>query len=320
MIDKHTKQDIKVELVGGLGNQLFGLFFAVAVSEKFKCNFVLDKTLISLGSNSSRKLELEKFQFLDKKIDFTESKVSKIPCLPRTRFGRRIIARLALMKNAFDFEKSEVKLEFESRYRGYFQDWLFADSIESNLLKNNFTIDKLSIILKNHLQDLSNENPILVHVRLGDYLKFSNVYQLLPEQYYLNAIKFLNEAKPHRPVWLITENSSEVKSMYPNLASLVSRWLDQGSELQDYEVFYLMANCEHLVASNSTFSLWAAWFTANRHGEVVVPSEFLVSGVQSKLIDSRWNQIDLTNYKIIKKTDLNEIRRRNKLRFDELFV
>jgi hypothetical protein len=101
---------------------------------------------------------------------------------------------------------------------------------------------------------------------------------------------------------------------------MASRCLDKKSELLDYEIFYLMANSKQLVASNTTFSLWAAGFVSNKHGEVVVPSEFLVSGVQSKLIDNRWNQIDLNNYKIIRKTDLDEIRRINKLRFDELFV
>ena len=320
MIDKNTKQDIKVELVGGLGNQLFGLFFALAVSEKFKCDFVLDKTLISLGSNSSRNLELEKFAISSKRIKFTESKLAKIPFLRRTRFGRRLIAKTVLMNSAFDFEKSQKKLTSKSRYRGYFQDWLFADCIEPNLLNYSLTVKDLSNSLQKHLKDLANENPILVHVRLGDYLKFSSVYQPLPEKYYLSAIAFLNETEPLRPVWLIIEDLSEVKSLYPNLVSLASRCLDKSSDLEDYETFYLMATCERLVASNSTFTLWAAWYIANKHGEAVVPSEFLVSGVKSKLIDSRWHQIDLDNFKVNRKTDINEIRRRNKLRFDEMFV
>jgi hypothetical protein len=320
VIAKKTKQDVKVELVGGLGNQLFGLFFALAVSTKLNCSFALDKTLIGLGSNSSRKLELEEFQFSFKKIKFIESKLARVPFLRRSLYGRRVFAKMALMKNAFDVEKSKQKLHFKSRYRGYFQDWVYADYISQNSADFSFTVKEISDPLKKQLEALSKEDPVLVHVRLGDYLKFSDVYQILPEQYYLNAIKFLNESKIDRPVWLIIEDISEVKSLYPNLVSMASRCLDKKSELLDYEIFYLMANSKQLVASNSTFSLWAAWFISNKHGEVVVPSEFLVSGVQSKLIDSRWNQIDLNNYKILKKTGLDEIRRMNKLRFDELFV
>jgi len=51
-----------------------------------------------------------------------------------------------------------------------------------------------------------------------------------------------------------------------------------------------MLLCDHQVASNSTFSWWAAWLNANSHKMVIVPRKWFAdpSADDSDIIPSDW--------------------------------
>jgi hypothetical protein len=312
---------IIVDLVGGLGNQLFGLAFGSALSAKFNCNLKLDKSLIHFGSNHDRKLELQNFDFGLRNFKIKQSYITKIFALPKIRILEKISGKIIMAKRKSIKEENlrTTKIEINKRFSGYFQDWMYADYL---FLKNyNFLpILKGKDIKKIKLfQEYNLSNPILIHIRLGDYLEFSNIYEILPEQYFLSALNNLSEKHQSRPVWLVVENIDQVRKFYPNLAKLAVKFVDKDQDLKDHEVFYLMARSNCLIASNSTFSLWASWFVLNSGGDVIVPSVFKVAGISSKLIDQRWNSIDISDFTFIPKRDLEVIREENLVRFNDLF-
>ena len=55
---------IKVQLLGGLGNQLFGLHFGAAVSSQLNIELQISDSMIALGSNKSRSLQILNFKFI----------------------------------------------------------------------------------------------------------------------------------------------------------------------------------------------------------------------------------------------------------------
>jgi hypothetical protein len=319
---KRKKDFVVVDLVGGLGNQLFGLAFGSALSDKLRCNLILDKSLIQFGSNHERKLEIQKFNFGLKNFKIKQSKLVKLFAFTKIEIFKKISAKIIITRRkTIKEENLEVKqVEISERYSGYFQDWMYADYLLFNncQFSPNLTEDYLTgnILYK----EFSDMKPVLVHIRLGDYLKFSNVYEVLPERYYLRAIEKLIEHDKTKEIWLVIEDFEQVTNYYPNLVKVTSKIIDKNLDLKDHEVFYLLSKSKFLITSNSTFSLWAAWFVLNDGGKVIVPSVFKVSGVPSKLIDHRWDAIDIYDFTFKPKRELELIRAENLVRFNNLFL
>jgi hypothetical protein len=311
-----------VDLVGGLGNQLFGLAFGSALSDKLESNLRLDKSLIHFGSNHERILEIQNFEFNLPEYRITQSFLVKTLAITKNKLLKKISGKMIMMKRK-SVKEANIKSERDKsnkRYAGYFQDWMYSDY----LLRNNYnffpTLKNKKFNQRQLFHDFNNLNPILVHVRLGDYLNFSNIYEILPEQYFLSAVERLINSNKSRPVWLIIEELEQVKHFYPNLVKLSTKFIDKSQNFQDHESFYLMSKSNDLVASNSTFSLWASWFVLNNGGNVIVPSDFNVSGVPSKLIDGRFDSINILDFTFIPKGNLEAIRATNLIRFNELFL
>lgn len=317
---KKNANFVSVDLLGGLGNQLFGLAFGSAISEKLNCNLILDKSLIHLGSNHHRKLEIQNFDFGLKIFEIEQTKLAKISALINNPIAKKILGKI-IMSNRKNIKEENLisnKIKVNQKYSGYFQEWMYADYL---FLKNYKFYPRLrSNIIKDSsiFREFISLNPILIHIRLGDYLDFSNIYQILPEEYYLSALNNLTSYDGQRPVWLVVEDIDQVRRRYPNLVNLATKFVDKNQGLNDNEVFYLMARSNCLIASNSTFSLWASWFVLNNGGDVIVPSVFTVSGSPSKLIDQRWDSIDIYDFTFVPKRGLDIIRKENLARFNDL--
>ena len=70
------KNFIKVQVIGGIGNQLFVFIFGLAVSEQLKTKLIVDDSLIYFGSNKSRRMEISNLIFDRFKVDFKSSRLS----------------------------------------------------------------------------------------------------------------------------------------------------------------------------------------------------------------------------------------------------
>jgi hypothetical protein len=79
---------VVVQLRGGLGNQLFGLFAGLKLAETHECRLVLDGRLIKFGSNKSRKLEING---LDLTGIQTQIDIRKAFPLPKSRLGQKVL-------------------------------------------------------------------------------------------------------------------------------------------------------------------------------------------------------------------------------------
>lgn len=315
-----TKKTICVNLIGGLGNQLFGLMFGLSISDKLGCNLLLNTSLINLGINETRKLDIDKLKITNINYSFERNWLSIVPSILKSKIARKIVTKiiLSLKKTTPESKLIEsLKKNQDQEYTGYFQDWIYADYIASmgyvsSVRLKDRSREKLEIF---HQAKIA--QPIMVHLRLGDYLKLPSVYSILSQEYYLKALSVL--AETNSEVWILTEDLLEAQKIYPELISHANKIISKNDLIEDHEIFYLMCTSSKLIVSNSTFSLWAGWFALNKGAKVITPSEFKVGDVNSKLIDNRWDRIDLNSFDIIKGGDLMQIRSENCTRFDNLF-
>jgi hypothetical protein len=322
-MSKDTKSHkIFVDLVGGIGNQLFGLVFGLALSNKTKAELFLDTSFIGFGSNKSRKLEIEQFIFSNNTIKYSSSKISNFPILTNYNFSKKIIQKtMYATRRTIKESASNDHLKNYSRkhFSGYFQNWMYADYLIQADPKFSIEIKKMEESLSVFEKQLVLKMPIIVHVRLGDYLIHKDYFSILPENYYIKAIEIMLNQNPNSPVWLIVESLEELKKTYPKLFNLPDKIIHQRSHIKDHEIFYLMCKSKLLIASNSTFSLWPSWFVLNSGGKVIVPSEFKVNGQNSDLIDGRWDSLNIEDFSFKNRIDLDQVRLDNYKNYIKLF-
>ena len=290
---------IRVFLLGGLGNQLFGTFFARALDLEFKGKVEISDRFIPFGSNPSRSLMVDQLPamvigniLLEKNSKFVSSLIGSSSTLRRIAWHLyRIFARKKRV-NLDEF------LELKSLPRNgidildYCDDWFFPEYVRNSNSRHP-NISDMKFIPSELLKDI--QDKIVCHVRIGDYLNHPDIYKLLPENYYFSAIEYLREKNSGLgyELLVITENKEEVLKFYPKLASK-AKLIGQDELDSDLSAFYLMVNAKRLVAANSTFSMWAAWFGLQHRAETVVP-DIYEGGLKNRgLKELKWTILNPT--------------------------
>ena len=119
-------------------------------------------------------------------------------------------------------------------------------------------------------------NSVSLHVRRGDYLKFSKVYVLLTPDYYKRALETIeSKAKIHN----ILVFSDDIEWCKENIKDPRITYI-HGEP--DYVDLYLMALTNHNILANSSFSWWGTYLNENPDKIVCAPRKWFRDGFVSK--------------------------------------
>ncbi|CAN2170476.1 Glycosyl transferase, family 11 [Candidatus Nanopelagicaceae bacterium] len=150
----------------------------------------------------------------------------------------------------------------KSILNGYFQSDFWARNEKTSKILNNLRIKTPSKLLLHWIELIGLANPIVVHVRLGDYRNEAKIGILKPNYFY----RALNNPAMHnvsKNVWIFTdEPSSIVVSDY--VPSGFKTTVFDDLSLSPAETLELMRYGSAYVISNSTFSWWAAYLSYTR--------------------------------------------------------
>lgn len=107
---------------------------------------------------------------------------------------------------------------------------------------------------------------VAVHVRRTDYAHTKGFAVVGKDDYYGQACKLMAAAHPDATFFIFSDAPAEAEAIF-------SGWLrctvvDTGSQESD---MHLMTLCKHHVIGNSTFSWWGAWLADNPDGLVTAP-------------------------------------------------
>jgi hypothetical protein len=286
-----VKQGLKprVYLSGRFGNQLFQLALCLHLNKIYDDTFILDgsrlaprdiKPLMESGLIAVDEIYLNIMQqnFLKgKPIGKLYDYLFKFFLYVSFKWSLwfKISLKFSLRKKVpyvEDVEWRKVTKDFGS-FQGFFQDGALV-SLCWDELQHRFFSSNLSS------QIGIDDEDVLIHVRLRDYILHSDI-GVLGEDYYLRALKHFN----FKNVYLLTDDFEEFNIRYPNLASLV---IKLESKKKPLEAFKLICSSRNLVIANSTFSYWGAVFSIMRDSKakVVAPSPWRFDAREtSPLID-----------------------------------
>ena len=237
----------EVIIKGGLGNQIFGLYYAYKLSLKTKERISLNITNYSFGIRKDRSFILDSLY---------------PPLVDEFKISKKIISHILyfLIKFTEKFFIKENKNYFPGDNPFFINYWknkylhsgYFQKIDDSDLEKKSIALFKKKI---NPYIKKRKSNYLAIHIRRGDYLaKKHSIHGIINEKYFLNEAKNFLSKNSYDGIKIFSDSPDLIKkNIFKKLHNNII--IDEGGE--PIEVFKRMANSKGLIASNSSFSLWA---------------------------------------------------------------
>ena len=253
------KKKLVAKLVGGLGNQLFIYFAALDLAQKNDRELVLDFSFIE-RAHSSGKSRLDIFSIEGEKIE--SPKIVKVIKTFKERILDSLSQRMSFFTISYLDEQSLDRLQTRSQARSFYLRGFHStakhyEALGSPGLKLKYeSLEYLS--LKSQIT-----GSVALHLRGGDYGRFSSTFGPLSPDYYLGILNTYEKVALTarlKGIYIFSDDRERSGNL-SRLLELNGYRAIQVSFLNDLvpaEELLLMSVSGVLIAANSTFSFWAA--------------------------------------------------------------
>jgi hypothetical protein len=305
------REKLRIFLTGGLGNQLFqlaaGLYFRNSRQLELdlstanpRRNSLGNPEILTLNLPQDVKLLKQNQGPFVRRIFGFSLRSGYSPRRGETNLGSRILLKsitnslLSLfLKKKFQVSvsrnlgnDSKLKPIFGSQILiGYFQTHLFTNElikIKNELFSNVCQSEYVKFKLL-----ATKENPLLVHIRLGDYTS-EDTFGVLSDSYYESAINYAWQMNSYGKIWLFSDDPQAALSKIPDDYRKFTRTIP-AEHLESAETLRIMTLCKGYVIANSTFSWWAASLRETENVLVIAPQPwFKVLAEPTDLIPPNW--------------------------------
>lgn len=262
----HPERLVGIRIAGGLGNQLFS--YAVGLALATRLNGTLRFDTRALFVSGAPPFRLGAFGLEIKSWTPTWWKFEKLARQISLGSWRPGPERLVEER---DFEPSFFDLQPPCFLKGWFQSWRYFADYE-DIVRSAFETSKLSTprIAEFEREIATSDNAVIVHVRRGDYVNYSRVFELIGRDYYNRAREVIESSTDRPPTYYLFSDEMD------KATELLAGW-DQVVPVvgfDDLEDFRLMSVGRHFIIPNSTFSWWAAWLARMPDKIVVAPRQW----------------------------------------------
>ena len=258
-------RSITVVMQGGLGNQLFQYFAGANLASKFGLPLILE--LGDLGFAKTQR----KFELGDLVLPYEYRTISTRRALALAKV-KGFAARFNISLQRGTFVSKEIGFDALledshsiKRIKGYFQSWRYVQRFQNefDLFVNTGWTNQMSV-------EAAIDNPIIIHIRRGDYLKGNESIGVLSMDYFKNALVSLSEMGISGRVWVFTDSPELLDSIF--LDEIYAKLISTPLIVTPAEILSVMSLGRATIISNSTFSWWAAYI--NQKGVVIAPDKW----------------------------------------------
>ena len=273
---------LTVGLKGGMGNQLFQYFAAAEFSRLSERELVIDtswyKRNVHLnGLLNPRKFTLNQYSF-HKDLRITSDFNWKNSPLTERVF-RRIPNGFGISAGiAFELKQgSNIPQRLSNMYISghWIKDPILPqrEELREMLVENIVSHSPGFIQLRRALRA---KKIISIHIRLGDYLNFQEVYGVTSAGYYLGAIRAIKNTLQEYPseIWLFSDDPPAATEMLSSNLK-IDKVINESFGLSEAESIALISESSGIVGSNSTFSWWASYLSKTELTKVVMPKQYM---------------------------------------------
>jgi len=236
---------ISTKLMGGLGNYMFQISAAFA---------------ISLRDNKELICETYDTQVPQKPVQTYENNLFR-----KVKFTSEHIAHIPYGEPKFSF--SEIPfIEGNMRLYGYFQSEKYFRNYRKEVLELFDLNQEIQEKIQEKYQEVLSKNPTSLHVRRGDYVWLNDYHANQQVSYYQEATNLIG-SEEHYLIF-----SDDISWCEENLNFIKNKTFVKDN--LDYEDLFLMSFCSNHIIANSSFSWWGAWLNKNENKKVVAPKQW----------------------------------------------
>lgn len=285
-----------VNVIGGLGNQMFQYAFACYLQHKFPSEDIL------LDTHHFRHYKLHNGYELNRVFPNLSIPIAKkeqvkrvtryIPHYKLSRLARKILPRLKteyVEPTNYLFDERASQIAGTCYYEGYWQAIPYYLPIRDRLLKE-FTFGAPNAYNTKLAQEIENSQSVGIHIRRGDYLKEPEFLGICGLDYYQRAINQLLAEDNARTFYIFSNDIAWCKeNIQPLLQDAVVHYVTENTGRSSCWDLFLMSRCRSLVIANSSFSWWGAFL--NKHARrIIVPAKWINSKPQIDIYPPMWIQ------------------------------
>ncbi|MDB0013203.1 alpha-1,2-fucosyltransferase, partial [Schleiferiaceae bacterium] len=122
---------------------------------------------------------------------------------------------------------------------------------------------------KSLLKQIQSSKSVALSMRLGEDYTDSKALNICRHDYYDKAIDYMRDKLEDPIFYVFSDRIDIVKKSFSFKHDVI-----YVEGFKDYESLRLMYSCKHFVISNSSFSWWGAYLSANNDKIVVAPSRW----------------------------------------------
>ena len=285
-----------VNILGGLGNQMFQYAFALALSKRWPNEPVRIDTSGFNGYPLHNGYELKRiFNVSLPKTSIKEQMSVFYPLLNYRmwQIGTRILPkRKTIIKEAEDmkFDPNVLNSEKSSYYLGYWQTEKYFSDIREIVL-DAFSFPPFLPESKNQIlsMEIIDKITVSIHVRRGDYLKIGNACGICTIDYYKKAISSIFKRIKPNTFLIFSDDIDWCKvNLSESLGAIQTIYVDWNNGSESYRDMQLMSLCNHNIIANSSFSWWGAWLNNHTDKIVITPDKWMKNGGWVDIIPADW--------------------------------
>lgn len=281
---------IIVQLIGGLGNQMFQYAAGKALALHLGTELKLDINHLEAETRNEytkRHFELNCFK-LNSSIANKEDLAVYFPIKTTflKRMSQRFFASLSKGKIFYEPEKKYTSEFFQlsdnTYLTGFWQSEKYFRKYAAQIRSDFRPLNTLPSDLELLKEKISESESVSLHVRRGDYVilkSASDFHGSCGLDYYSKAVEALSSNKKIE----LFVFSDDIYWCKQNLNFDVPVTYVEQNNGACWDL-YLMSLCKHNIIANSSFSWWGAWLNENSEKVVVAP-EYWFKSVKSKELD-----------------------------------
>jgi hypothetical protein len=257
---------ITIQLMGGLGNQLFQIFATIAYAFEHSHQFVFpysDRLLVG------RIRQTYWHNFLSNLTIFTTKN-------PVCKFSNNDLKSVPVIsESGFHYSKiHSVPANNSVSLNGYYQSYKYFETYQDKIYAMILLSNQQKAVRTKYAHYLDGAATISMHFRLGDYKEKQQYHPIMPAAYYESALVHILNTKygldaPVRILYFCeAEDNTTVSGIMDYIRSRFSKYskleivkVEDGME--DWQQLLLMSCCNDNIIANSSFSWWGAYFNQN---------------------------------------------------------
>ena len=268
---------IIVQIVGGLGNQMFQYAFGRRLADGLGVPLKLDIT--PFRTYDKRRYELGGLRI---EQDFASDQ--EIAWARRDRFARvrsragRVFPSLAsgprrmVRERGFAFDPSRLGLLDGVYLEGYWQSERYFDAVTDRLRAEFVPRTPLRGRAAELAERMQHGDSVSLHVRRGDYVSepsVSVIHLACDEAYYARCVQYLAPRLSAPRFYVFSDEPASARDnlRIPFPTTIVA----DHCRATDVDEMWLMSQCRHHVIANSSFSWWGAWLDSRPSKVVLMP-------------------------------------------------